>query len=60
MKSEPTPKELSKILLSPLSRPKYEVLAKINETRVKLRYANFRPSGSSDGVILGKASEREM
>jgi hypothetical protein len=54
MKSEPKkPQKLSKILLRPLFRLKDKVLIKINEIRDELRYANFRPSSSSDGFILG-------
>jgi hypothetical protein len=45
--------KLSEVLLRPLSRLKYRILIKISETRQKLHYANFRPSCSSDGVVLG-------
>lgn len=42
-----------KTLLKPLSWLKFKIFTKIAQTRYKIRYANFRPRSSNDGIVAG-------
>ena len=47
------PKDILKVLLSPFSRSRLKLELKIERIRYQIRYANFRPTISSDGIVSG-------